>query len=162
MTLYKNKYRIEPDRCQFWDYSSPGSYFITVCVQNKEHLLGKIKNGQMILSDKGEIVAEFFLQLPSWHKRIILDEWIVMPNHFHCLIILGDFDFDNGGGVVDVFVEKIHEFSLQKHQQRQPQQSITHDTQSRIQNPITMGFRGGTQKQKILNHYRKIDNPTIT
>jgi len=83
MTLYKNKYRIEPDRAQFWDYSSPGPYFITVCVQHRKNILGKIKNGQMILSGEGKIVAGFFVQLPAFHKRIILDEWIVNPHQRH-------------------------------------------------------------------------------
>ena len=134
MTLYKNKYRIEPDRAQFWDYWSPGSYFITVCVQNREQILGFIKNNKMILSDEGKIVAGFFAQLPSWNKRIILDEWIIMPNHFHCLITLGDYSFNNGisadttGGndndTGDDDVDKIHEFYL-RHQYRKMQNPTT-------------------------------------
>jgi len=43
-----------------------------------------------------------------------LDEWVILPNHFHCIITFGDYDFDNG--VSDVGgsggVDKIHEFYL--------------------------------------------------
>jgi len=59
MTLYLNKYRIESNRLQFWDYSSPGSYFITVNTQDRLQILGKIENGSMILSDAGKIVSEY-------------------------------------------------------------------------------------------------------
>jgi REP element-mobilizing transposase RayT len=86
MSLYKNKYRIESNRWQFWDYSAPGSYFITVCVQDKKNILGRIENRKMILSDAGKIVSDFFTEIPTYHKRIVLDEWIVMPNHFHCIM----------------------------------------------------------------------------
>ena len=116
MTLYKNKYRVESNRWQYWDYSSPGSYFITVCVEDRKNIMGRIENRKMILSDTGIIVSNYFTGIPTYHKRIVLDEWIVMPNHFHCIIILGDYGFDNG--VSDVGdVDKIHEFYLQRYQQ---------------------------------------------
>lgn len=159
MTLYKNKYRIEPDRCQFWNYSSPNSYFITICVQYRKHILGKIANRKMILSGNGKIVAGFFMQLPFWHKRIVLDEWIVMPNHFHCLITLGDYGFDNGvvwddgGGDCAIAVEKIHEFSLTN--QSQPNQPFIPPPPTTIQNSQLT-----PQELKLLNRYQKIKNPT--
>ena len=135
MTLYQNKYCAESNRWQFWDYSAPGSYFITVCVQGRKNILGRIENQKMILSDAGTIVSDFFAEIPKYHKRIVLDEWIVMPNHFHCIIILYNYNFDNGVSVVgagdvggigvggdgngdngDVIGDKIHEFYLQPSQ----------------------------------------------
>jgi putative transposase len=74
MEKYLNKYRIEPNRWQFWDYSSPASYFITIFTTNRQIFLGYIKNGQMILSKYGEIVKNEFLKIPQYHPRIILDE----------------------------------------------------------------------------------------
>lgn len=131
---FKNKYRIEPNRWQFWDYSVPASYFITICTANRKCILGNIKNGKMILSECGKIVETEIRKIPQYHKRALLDVSVIMPNHIHCIITLGDYDFDNGissvgGGVPvkknhefslphppDVPVKKIHEFSL-------PQQS---------------------------------------
>lgn len=127
MTLYKNKYRIESNRAQFWDYSSPGSYFITVCVQDRKNILGRIENREMILSNAGIIVSDYFTGIPTYHKRIVLDEWIVMPNHFHCIIVLRQYDFDNGVsdigddgtvGVVGCGAKPIHELVLPTNQQR--------------------------------------------
>ena len=110
---YKNKYRSEPNRWQFWDYSAPGSYFITICINNRECILGNIIEGKMYLSEYGEIVRNEFLKIPEYHKRVLLNVWIVMPNHVHCIITLGGYDFDNSGcNVGNGCVGKIHEFSL--------------------------------------------------
>ena len=102
---YRNKYRIEPNRWQYWDYSAPGSYFITMCIEDREAILGKIINGEMHLSEYGEIVKNEFLQMGNYNKRATVDRWVIMPNHVHCIITLGHVDANA--------VEKIHEFSLQ-------------------------------------------------
>ena len=57
MEKFKGKYRIESNRCKYWGYSSPGLYFITVCIINRECILGNVNNGNMILSENGKIVA---------------------------------------------------------------------------------------------------------
>ncbi len=112
---FKNKYRNDPSRWQFWDYSAPGSYFITICIQNRECLLGTIVNGKMHYSKYGEIVKNEFLKIPEYHQRIMPDAWIVMPNHIHCIITLGNDDFNNGVSVVNAAsVGEIHEFPLQR------------------------------------------------
>ena len=114
MTKYRLKYKNEPNRLGNWNYSAPGRYYITMCTQDREHLFGKIENGEMILSEYGEIVRSELLKMPEYHKRVILDEWIIMPDHIHLLIELGAMDFDNGisfVGETDV-VGQIHEFVL--------------------------------------------------
>ena len=110
MDKFQNKYRIASNRWQYWDYSLPGSYYITICIAGKEELLGHIENGKMILSEYGEIVKSEFLRLPDYHQRVSLEEWVIMPNHVHCIIWLDDYcDGENEGEVV---VEIIHELSL--------------------------------------------------
>ena len=47
---YKNKYRVKSHRKPGWDYSSDGHYFITMIVQGRNCVLGKIENQQMILN----------------------------------------------------------------------------------------------------------------
>ncbi len=73
-------------RIPLFNYSSSGRYFITVCVQERECLLGSIKNGIVSFSDIGHIVKEVWDELPQRFPRIRLDECIVMPNHFHGII----------------------------------------------------------------------------
>jgi hypothetical protein len=92
---FRGKYRIESNRWQFWDYSSPGSYFITILTAYRECYLGYIKNKRMYRSKLGDIVEEEMLKIPTYNKRIHLDKHIVMPNHIHCIITLGGYDYDN-------------------------------------------------------------------
>ena len=97
---FQNKYRIEPNRWQNWDYSAPGYYFITICTHKREAIFGKIANNEIILSEYGEIVKSEFIKMAQYHQRATIDEWVIMPNHVHCIIALGDYG------------EKIHEFYL--------------------------------------------------
>lgn len=96
MAKFKGKYRAESNRWQSWDYSAPGRYFLTNCILDRKCILGYVKNGKMILSEFGKIVKNEILNMPYYHPRVILDEWIVMPNHIHIIIELGDYGFNNG------------------------------------------------------------------
>jgi putative transposase len=84
--LYKNKYRVESARLKNWDYSSPGGYFITICTKNRELYLGKIVNDEMVLSEMGQIVNNHWREIPIHFPHAQLDEFVVMPNHFHGII----------------------------------------------------------------------------
>jgi putative transposase len=82
-TLFREKYRIKSIRLSNWDYSANGFYFITICTNNMECVFGEIKNGIMGLSEIGCIAAKFWQDIPKHFTDVILDEWIVMPNHVH-------------------------------------------------------------------------------
>jgi len=80
-------------RLKGYDYSSEGWYFITLCTLNREDLFGRIVNANMKLNENGEIVELFWNKLPERYP-IEVDEYIVMPNHFHGIInILGKDDY---------------------------------------------------------------------
>lgn len=53
-------------------------------------------------------MAKEILQIPEYHKRAILDEWVVMANHIHLLIELGNWNYDNGASVIGDPVWQIH------------------------------------------------------
>ena len=93
--LYSNKYRIASARKQDWDYSSDGGYFITICTRNRNDFFGKIVNGEMRLSAIGEIARDELLKTPQIRKNILLDEWIVMPNHIHSIFIINNYKNSN-------------------------------------------------------------------
>ena len=88
MTLYKNKYRIESARLKSWDYSSEGAYFITICTKNMLNYFGRIVNQKVKLSAMGIIVNEEWLKTGVVRNNVILDEYVIMPNHIHGLIFL--------------------------------------------------------------------------
>ncbi len=92
MKKFKNKYRIQSNRWQKWDYSSHGAYFITICTQNRIHYLGKIVDGKMYLSEIGEIVNTEWLRTFEMRPdmNLYMDEFVIMPNHFHAIIVIGE------------------------------------------------------------------------
>ena len=86
MTLFKQKYRVESTRLAGWDYSNSGIYFITICTYGMKCFFGKIEKGEMILSQEGKIVNDEWLRTAEVRKNVILDDYQVMPNHFHGII----------------------------------------------------------------------------
>lgn len=77
-------------RLKDYDYTQAGAYFITLCTQNREHLFGSILNGVMQLNPAGKMVETIWREIPAYYKRIFLDEFIIMPNHLHGIVILED------------------------------------------------------------------------
>ena len=76
-----------------WDkhnYSSPGFYYVTICIQDHRSLLGNVQSGVMNLNDAGEMVDAAWLRIPTQFPTIQLDEHITMPNHFHGIIQIVD------------------------------------------------------------------------
>ncbi len=85
-------------RLRGYDYSQNGAYFITICTQNRECLFGEIVGGEMRLNVAGEIVADEWIKTAAIRDEIELDEWIVMPNHFHGILVIVDSGAVPGGG----------------------------------------------------------------
>ena len=94
--LFRNKYRIGSTRYQGYDYSSPGKYFITICTKNRKPYFGEVQNGKMILSDLGNYLQNEWLKTPDIRPdmNITPDEFIIMPDHFHAIIIIGENQYN--------------------------------------------------------------------
>jgi REP element-mobilizing transposase RayT len=75
-------------RLRRYDYSQPGSYYVTLCTQGKEHLFGQIVEGEMHRNEWGDHVARCWEWLGQQYPYIDLDEWTVMPNHLHGIIVI--------------------------------------------------------------------------
>lgn len=71
-----------------YDYGQPGAYFVTIITQDRAPVMGKIVDGVMLLSPLGQIVEACWKRLPSHFARVTLDAFVVMPDHFHGLLIL--------------------------------------------------------------------------
>ncbi|MFH1645471.1 MAG: transposase [Candidatus Omnitrophota bacterium] len=74
-----------------YDYSKPGYYYVTICTYNRERFFGHIKNGYMVLNDYGKIAKNVWLKIPNHFFNIGLDEYVIMPNHIHGIIIIDEF-----------------------------------------------------------------------
>ena len=88
MTLYKHGYRIDSTRLPHWDYSKDGWYFVTICTRDMALFFGKIVDHDVRLSNSGEIAAEEWQKTESLRSNVSLDEWVVMPNHIHGIVVI--------------------------------------------------------------------------
>ena len=86
--LFQNKYRIKSTRLKHWDYSSPGAYFVTICTKNREPFFGEIVYGKIKLSQIGKIVKNFWMEIPKHYPNVNLDEFVLMPDHVHGIIVI--------------------------------------------------------------------------
>lgn len=77
-------------RLKGFDYSQAGAYFVTVVTQNRLCVFGEIQNEMMILNDIGKMIENCWLDLPNRFPTIDVDEYVIMPNHFHGIIIITD------------------------------------------------------------------------
>lgn len=85
---YRKAYRSESTRCPVWDDAGPGVYFVTVCTQQHRCYFGEVKNGKVVLNPLGEIVKEEIHKTSVLRKNVLIDAWVVMPNHVHLIIII--------------------------------------------------------------------------
>ncbi len=77
-------------RLDDYDYSQPGAYFVTICTHNRMMMFGDVADGEMGLNSLGEVVAETWQALPDRYAGIGLDAFVVMPNHVHAILFLGE------------------------------------------------------------------------
>ena len=87
MDLPKRK----PNRLSSYNYDGEGTYFITICTQDRKCLLSRIVGGGALdapknqLTNMGEIVEKYILS-GNCMERITVDKYVIMPNHVHMLL----------------------------------------------------------------------------
>jgi REP-associated tyrosine transposase len=86
VTLYQDKYRIESTRHPGWDYRTPAWYFVTICTQHRDCVLGTVADGAVPLSAAGEVAEVEIRHLPRHYVNVSVDCHVVMPNHVHLLV----------------------------------------------------------------------------
>jgi len=70
------------------NYAYNGVYFLTICTKHRHELFGKICDGEMILSEIGEIVRDELNKIEKIYSSVVVDSFVVMPNHAHILLHL--------------------------------------------------------------------------
>ena len=79
------------------DYASPGACFVTVCVRERECLLGHVRDGEMCSSEYGQSAHEFWKQVPVHFRGVAVDAFVVMPNHLHEIVAIHATSLRAGG-----------------------------------------------------------------
>ncbi|MBE7019670.1 MAG: hypothetical protein E7413_07335 [Ruminococcaceae bacterium] len=84
----------KPNRLREYDYSTPGAYFITICVKGRKQLLGKIVGDDAhivpknYLSNYGLICDKYINSINVKYENVTVDKYVIMPNHIHLIIFL--------------------------------------------------------------------------
>jgi len=77
-------------RLKGYDYTQAGAYFLTICTHNRKCLFGEIVDGVMRLNDAGVMVEQCWHAIPEHFPYIVLDAFVVMPNHVHGILYIHD------------------------------------------------------------------------
>ena len=92
-------------RLNNYDYSEPGTYFITICTKNKEKLLWNgeldtqnfdwklvgehsVRPQGLPLSKAGMVVEQGLNKWNDTYENIYLSSYVIMPNHLHIMIVI--------------------------------------------------------------------------
>ena len=96
-------------RWKNWDYRSRGAYFITICTKDKQPYFGEIKTevlyhpppkgyepslpyphveSYLNSSPIGQIAWEYWREIPQHYPQVILDAFVIMPNHIHGILVV--------------------------------------------------------------------------
>ena len=92
-------------RLKTYDYSSNGYYFITICSKDRQNIFCQIsqnidnpvvtglapvnnENINIKLSKTGTIINDQWHKIPDQFENIDIDEFVIMPNHIHGIIIV--------------------------------------------------------------------------
>ncbi len=91
---YKFNYKYNPksNRLEDYDYSSNGIYFITICCKDRQEYFWEIIDGEMVLSEYGKEVEKEINNIPIFRDNVLLDEYVVMPNHIHVNLFLNNVE----------------------------------------------------------------------
>lgn len=117
---FRNRYRIPSARLSNWDYSGNSAYFITICTANRKHYLGTIIDTKMQLSPIGEFACKCWKEIPNHFPHFYLDEFVVMPNHVHGIVMIEKPYIDNNS--LPRIVGTRHALSLRKTDINEPEE----------------------------------------
>ena len=95
MTCNPDKHQRRSIRLRDYDYSQAGAYFITICTHKKEYAFGDIRDGKIELTAIGKIASKYWIEIPEHFDAVELDEFVVMPNHIHGIVIINHVGVQN-------------------------------------------------------------------
>ena len=89
MVYDADKHHRRSVRLTGYDYGQAGAYFVTICTYCRESIFGDIVDDKLQLSTIGEIAVSCWQEIPQHFEGVLLDEYVVMPNHTHGILWIG-------------------------------------------------------------------------
>ena len=106
MTYNPNIHNRKSIRIKDYDYSQKGIYSITMCIQNRENLLGMIEDNKIILSKIGNIVEEELKKISQKYLNTSIKIYTIMPNHIHFIIEFKSKGENSLGDIIKYYKSK--------------------------------------------------------
>ena len=81
-----------------YDYSQNGAYFVTICIEGRPRIMWNREintgtNGEPPeLSEIGQAVEAAIKGIPLKYEGVVVDKYVVMPNHFHMILFMENRD----------------------------------------------------------------------
>lgn len=125
------------NRWQKWNYSDFGFYFVTVCVKDRIEYFGRVEDGMMVLNEYGKVAQECWKNIVDHFDKVGIDEFIVMPNHIHGIVLLMD-------NVINVGNADLR--SLQTATNAHHQQNTNNDRTKMLLPKIIHGFKSSVTR----------------
>ena len=88
MQEHKDRYRRVNPRLKDYDYSQTGHYFVTICTKDKIPFFGETSGEGVALSVVGKLSRDYWQEIPEHFPFVSLDEFVIMPNHIHGIIVI--------------------------------------------------------------------------
>lgn len=119
-------------RLKGYDYSQAGLYFITICVQDRRCIFGRITFNEMILNDFGMVAHQQWENLPQLFPNMDLGAFQIMPNHMHGIISLHSLPAGAVratltvalGNIVGAYKSLVANECLKIHKQKHPDETM--------------------------------------
>lgn len=86
MRYNPEKHKRRSIRLRGYDYTTPNTYFVTICAYDRAYLFGDIRDGAMSLNVLGSIVEQQWHHSATVRQQIRLDAFVIMPNHIHGIV----------------------------------------------------------------------------
>jgi len=150
MDKFKGKYRIPSARWASWDYSRNAAYFITICTANRVHDFGEIAGGTMVLTPVGQAAVDCWNEIPAHFPFVVLDGFVVMPNHVHGILVIDKPDDHPDATVVET--QNFASLQWPPEQSEPPQPPNRFGPQSQNLASIVRGYKIGVTKFARLNN----------
>ena len=88
MENYFTKHNRHSLRLEDYDYTSPGAYFVTICVNKQVCLFGNIEDEKMHMNEAGKMVRNWWCKISEKFDLIKLNEYTIMPDHLHGILFI--------------------------------------------------------------------------
>ena len=83
-------YKRKSTRIKDYDYTQSGIYYVTILTRNHVPFFGSIKNREIQLSNMGKIAHKYWTQIHKHFNHVYIDTFIIMPDHIHGILIIGN------------------------------------------------------------------------